>query len=98
MGWLGSWPWFIALVLILVFLPLLFPNEQLVSQRWRPVAWAAQPGSGPPLTEEAHSISAPTYPRVNSWVCGLRWSSRTAPAVSFPLKRKMFSPSVMLDS
>jgi hypothetical protein len=41
MGWLGSWPWFIALVLILVFLPLLFPNGQLVSRRWRPVAWTA---------------------------------------------------------
>jgi hypothetical protein len=41
MGWLGSWPWYVALVLILVFLPLLFPNGQLVSQRWRPVAWAA---------------------------------------------------------
>jgi hypothetical protein len=41
MGWLGSWPWFIALGLILVFLPLLFPNGQLVSWRWRPVAWAA---------------------------------------------------------
>jgi hypothetical protein len=41
MGWLGSWPWFIALVLILVFLLLLFPNGQLVSPRWRPVAWAA---------------------------------------------------------
>jgi MFS family permease len=39
MGWLGSWPWFIALGLILVFLPLLFPNGQLVSRRWRPVAW-----------------------------------------------------------
>jgi hypothetical protein len=41
MGWLGSWPWFIALGLILVFLPLLFPNGQLVSRRWRPVAWIA---------------------------------------------------------
>jgi hypothetical protein len=41
MGWLGNWPWYVALVLILVFLPLLFPNGQLVSQRWRPVAWAA---------------------------------------------------------
>jgi hypothetical protein len=41
MGWLGNWPWFIALVVILVFLLLLFPNGHLVSPRWRPVAWAA---------------------------------------------------------
>jgi hypothetical protein len=39
MGWLGNWPWFIALVLILVFLLLLFPDGRLVSRRWRPVAW-----------------------------------------------------------
>jgi hypothetical protein len=41
MGWLGSWPWYIAFGLILTFLFLLFPDGRLPSRRWRPVAWAA---------------------------------------------------------
>jgi hypothetical protein len=41
MGWLGSWPWYIAFGLIITFLPLLFPDGRLPSRRWRPVAWAA---------------------------------------------------------
>jgi hypothetical protein len=41
MGWLGSWPWYPAIMLGLIFLPLLFPNGRLASRRWRPVAWAA---------------------------------------------------------
>jgi hypothetical protein len=41
MGWLGSWPWYIALGLIITFLLLLFPDGRLPSRRWRPVAWAA---------------------------------------------------------
>jgi hypothetical protein len=41
LGWLGSWPWYLAFGLILTFLPLLFPDGQLPSRRWRPVAWAA---------------------------------------------------------
>jgi hypothetical protein len=41
MAWLGEWPWFIALGLVLTFLLLLFPNGRLVSRRWRVVAWAA---------------------------------------------------------
>jgi hypothetical protein len=41
LGWLGSWPWYIAFGLIITFLPLLFPDGRLPSRRWRPVAWAA---------------------------------------------------------
>jgi hypothetical protein len=41
MAWLGEWPWFIALGLVLTFLLLLFPTGHLVSRRWRVVAWAA---------------------------------------------------------
>lgn len=36
--------------------------------------------------------------RVNSWVCGLRWPSFTALAVSLPLNRNTFRPSLMLVS
>jgi hypothetical protein len=41
LGWLGSWPWYIAFPLSVTFLPLLFPDGRLPSRRWRPVAWAA---------------------------------------------------------
>jgi hypothetical protein len=41
MAWLGEWPWFVAIGLLLTFLLLLFPNGHLVSRRWRVVAWAA---------------------------------------------------------
>jgi hypothetical protein len=39
-GWIGNWlPWPALAALILLLL--LFPNGQLLSRRWRPVAWAA---------------------------------------------------------
>jgi hypothetical protein len=38
------------------------------------------------------------HPIVNSCVCGLRCGRRMAPAVSFPLKRKTFRPSLMWPS
>jgi hypothetical protein len=44
MGWLGSWPWYIAFGLIVTFLLLLFPNGRLPARRWRPVAWLAAAG------------------------------------------------------
>ena len=38
-SWLGQWIWAPGLGLILVFLPLLFPDGQPPSRRWRPIAW-----------------------------------------------------------
>ncbi len=43
-AWIGSWYWLTLLVLVLVYLPLLFPNGRLPSRRWLPIAVLAGVG------------------------------------------------------
>src|SRR5687767_9483159 len=41
MAWPATWLWVPGVLLVLVFLPLYFPNGRLLSLRWRPVVWLA---------------------------------------------------------
>lgn len=41
MAWLSGWLWVPGAVLVLVFVPLLFPDGRLFSPGWRPVGWFA---------------------------------------------------------
>jgi hypothetical protein len=43
-AWVQGWSWMLSLILILVFLPLLFPDGRLPSHRWWPVAALAGVG------------------------------------------------------
>jgi hypothetical protein len=42
--WANAWYWYLLLALILIYLPLLFPDGRLLSRRWLPVA--VLPGIG----------------------------------------------------
>lgn len=39
-AWLSFWTWVPVVMLVVVYLPLLYPSGQLPSARWQPVAWA----------------------------------------------------------
>jgi hypothetical protein len=41
MAWPSTWMWEPALMLIILFVPLYFPDGHLLSARWRPVLWLA---------------------------------------------------------
>jgi hypothetical protein len=40
-AWVTGWYWFPLIALVLVFVPMLFPNGTLPSRRWRPLFWLA---------------------------------------------------------
>ncbi len=44
-AWTGSWYWYALLALVLVYLPLYFPNGRLPSRSWLPVAVLAGIGT-----------------------------------------------------
>jgi hypothetical protein len=41
MAWPSTWMWLPAIALIILFLPLYFPDGRLLSPHWRPVLWLA---------------------------------------------------------
>jgi hypothetical protein len=43
-AWFGNWYWYLLLALVVIYLPLLFPDGRLPSRRWLPVA--VLPGIG----------------------------------------------------
>jgi len=40
-GWIQTWSWLLAVGLLVIFLPLLYPTGRLPSRRWQPVAVCA---------------------------------------------------------
>jgi hypothetical protein len=65
-AWIGGWYWYALLVLVLVYLPLLFPDGRMPSRRWLPVAVLTGVGTlgmivlGA-LAETLHLNEAPGY-------------------------------------
>ena len=37
-AWIGNWYWYVLLVLVVIYLPLFFPDGRLPSRRWLPIA------------------------------------------------------------
>jgi hypothetical protein len=46
LAWPNTWYWFALLALVMVFIPLVFPDGHLPSRRWRPLLWLAAAWTG----------------------------------------------------
>jgi len=83
--WLANWAWVPPVILVLVFLPLLFPTGRPPSPRWRIVGWAAV-ASGVLLA--ASEAFAPGPLENYDWVdnpVGASWMPGWAGGVGFAL-------------
>ena len=63
-GWVSNWAW-VPFILMLLLLPVLFPDGQPLSPRWRPLVWAIVAGAlvsivGSALVPEV--VDAPSLP------------------------------------
>jgi signal transduction histidine kinase len=61
-SWLALWSWIPAVILLLIFCLLLYPDGYLPSRRWRPLAWAgilAIPASVMPVAIEGWPLRGP---------------------------------------
>ncbi|NJC74179.1 sensor histidine kinase [Planosporangium thailandense] len=65
LAWLADWTWVVGYGLLLVGVPLLFPDGHLPSRRWRPVVWLGAAAAGLTMAGNALSPAAnPDLPEV----------------------------------
>ena len=81
MAWPSTWMWEPAGLLIILFLPLYFPDGRLLSPRWRPVLWLALFFSvgfgvvfGALFPGEVDELSPGVGATLPAW--SIRWGSR----------------------
>ena len=70
-AWVASWAWYPTISLVLVFIPLLFPDGRPPSPRWRPMAWLAG------ATTAAFTVLAAVQPSLELGAGRPAWSCST---------------------